>query len=362
MIIVIFCSIICLWFTYLDVCGSKRNGMLWGFIIITLLGCIHYDYGNDYMSYYSVSQQVASLPFNFQQIMDGDVYREPGWALICYLFKPIGGFFVMVSVLNIIQNYCVYTFIKDSVAKQWWTLSVFNYLFITSFYLMNFSMMRQGFVVCVFLGLWTLIKKKKWIIPLIVLIACSFVHSSSKILIPFAFIGFLPSFKGKVYCIFYSSLLLFLWIGSTYVSSLMNYVMTMDDMAEYERYSSDTTSFNVGLGIIIQLLPLFVALWYYIKDEHKNDTQLQLVSIACLSFAITPFTLIMPAVGRLAIYFNIYSLGAMPITYSAIRSKNVRAVLLGLFIIVTTYDYIIFFSNPVFTKSYSEFNTIFSVL
>ena len=107
---------------------------------------IHYDYGNDYMPYYNVYKQVTSYRFDLSGILAGDYFREPGWVLLCWFFKPIGGFFMMVAVLNLIENMLVYRTIKIYVEKKWWPLSVFIYLFSTSLYLLNFSMMRQKFI------------------------------------------------------------------------------------------------------------------------------------------------------------------------------------------------------------------------
>lgn len=112
------------------------------------------------MSYYDIYKHVTAYQFDLSGIAAGDYFIEPGWVLLCWLFKHIGGFFKMVAVLNLIQNMLVYRTIKNYVEKKWWPLTVFIYLFSTSFYLLNFSMMRQGFVVCVFLGLWQLIKEK----------------------------------------------------------------------------------------------------------------------------------------------------------------------------------------------------------
>lgn len=65
--------------------------MKWGFILITILGAIHYDYGSDYMSYYNTYREIVNLPFDLKAIMAGDYYRDTGWALLAFFFKPFGG-------------------------------------------------------------------------------------------------------------------------------------------------------------------------------------------------------------------------------------------------------------------------------
>ena len=289
------------------------------------------------------------------------VRRQP--ALLCYAFIPIGGFFTLVAALNIIQNVIIYRFIRTEIRKEWWPIATFIYLFDTSFYLMNFSMMRQGFVICVFLGLWALIKDRRWLISLIVLFMCSLVHGSSKVLIPFAFIGFLPNFSGKKFALFFIFLLLLLWTNISFLEGFFNKLFALEDFEEYVRYQEeDAGDYNLGLGLVIQLIPLFVSLFYLFTNPDDKFQNKLLVLIALLSFVVTPFTRIVPGVGRVSLYFSIYSFAAIPIVYSSIKNINIRRILLMLYIVVESYDYWIFFSNPVFVKSYSTFHTIFNVL
>ena len=112
MFVVIICSLIAILFTFLESRGTFPNGMKLGFVLVTILGVIHYDFGNDYMSYYSVYESIKDVPFDFELIMSGDLYREPGWVFLNYLFKPVGGFFMLVAVLSIIQNVIIYNFIN----------------------------------------------------------------------------------------------------------------------------------------------------------------------------------------------------------------------------------------------------------
>ena len=228
MYIVIFCSLVALLLTYLESINQLKRGMAWSFIIVTILGMIHYDYGNDYMSYYDVYKQVTSYTFDLSGILAKEYFREPGWVLLCWFFKYLGGFFMMVAVLNIVQNMLVYRVIKNYVESKWWPLSVFIYLFSTSLYLMNFSMMRQGFVICVFLALWPLIKEKKWYLVAPILWFCSTVHTSALILIPFAFAGLVPIGKGKVWASVYVVGYLILWFSGSTLNNLFMSFMSIE--------------------------------------------------------------------------------------------------------------------------------------
>lgn len=362
MITVISCSVIALFLTYLESRGQMRNGMKLGFMLLTILGAIHYDYGNDYMPYYELANQVTNQSFNLSEILSKDVFRDPGWVLLCLLFKPIGGFFMMVAVLNVIQNIIVYKFIKENVAQKWWTFAVFVYLFATSFYLMSFSMMRQMFVMIVFLGMWKYIIQRKWWIPLVVLYLCSFIHGSAKVLIPFAFWGFVPMKNAKYVGIGYGVLLVVLWFFKNTLNDLFLFTMTLNDgFSEYaDTYGNDDTGLKLGLGFIINMIPFVLSLIFLMSKKNNYPSQAKsLVALCAISFLITPFGQIIRLISRIGVYFGIFSIAALPYIYDNIKNKTCRSVLLSLYILITLYDYYLFFTDSVYSEEYSTFHTIF---
>lgn len=363
MFVVVLFSLMALLLTFLESKGLLKHGMKLGFLLVTILGAIHYDYGNDYMPYYGIYKDVVSYSFDFRGILEGDYYHEPGWALLCWLFKPIGGFFMLVAVLNIVQNVFVYNFIKNNVECSWWPMSVFIYLFNTGFFLMSFSMMRQFFVIAVFLGIWSLIKKRKWWIVMIVLYLCSYVHSSSVFLLPFAFWGFVPVNKGKIITFCYVSILLALWFFHNVLNGLFIYVLSFDDVfSDYaDTYEKDGNNvFSVGIGFFINMIPFVLSVLYVLSKGQSSAPLRQLVALNAIAFLVTPFAQIIQLMGRLGAYFNIYSLGAMPLVYANVRRVYMRNCLLLLYVLIMLYDYFMFFQSEIWAKKYATFHTIFS--
>ena len=361
MYIVIFTSLIALLLSYMESIGRLRNGMLYGFIIITLLSAIHYNYGNDYMSYYQLYLDIVSLPFNLTDIMNGVIYREPGWAILNYVFSYIGGFFMLVAVLSVLQNVFIYKFIKREVEKKWWWLSVFVYLFVTYFYLMSFTMMRQWFVACVFLGLWSLIKEKKWMSPLIIIIICSYVHSSAKILLPFAFYGFLPMRNSKMIVWTFVGVILALWIGGSWINNLFDQTIAVTELDNYVRVYGDAEikSTGRGLGFMLTMIPLLVGLYYLLNADESTERKKALVLLSLIGFAINPMNDYFPMIGRLEVYFSIFQIVSVPLIYGFLKI-NFQKALLFLYVIVISYDYINFFS--LWKRGFETFHTIFEVI
>lgn len=363
MYIVITAGLLAILLSYLESKGSIKNGMRAGFVLLTILAVIHYDYGNDYMGYYALYNSIVRLPFNFKEIMLGSYYHEPGWALICYLFSHIGGFFVMVGVLNVFQNIVFYRFIKNNVSIEWRPMAVFVYVCSTSLYLMNFSMMRQGFAAAVFLSLWPLIKQRKFFPVVVILYLTSLVHSSAQFLIPLAFWNYIPFNKGKWIAGILGIVFLIIWTSSDTISNILDKLMTIEAFEGYvDTYGEASSGARLGLGFILHTIPFFVALYYLSTNNNAIEDSNALCTMGIIGILLVPFGLIIPMLGRFSTYFSVYSIAAIPICYSGIKREVPKYILIGLFVLITFYDYIIFFNNPTWVDHFRTFHTIFSVI
>ena len=361
--VVITISIIALMLTIAESARVLKKGMAIGFGLVALLGAIHYDYGNDYMNYLQFYEHFITLPFNIDRILSGEYFKEPGWFLINYAFKYLGGFFMMVAVLNIIQNFLIYKFIKKQVNPNWWPFAVFTYLFTTSYYLLSFSMMRQMLVIVIFLSLWPLISKKKWLITSLILLVCSTIHSSALVLIPFSFWGFLPVKNGKIIGIIYAGFLITLWLCGEVMNSIF---MSLSDFKSFENYVTNYGdsgfTMKLGIGFLIQLIPFVLSVYFFLRRNFDySDNQKRLVALAAIHAIITPFGQIIPIVSRIGFYFGAYRIGSFPLIYKNISDKIFRNGLIALNVLITLYDYFTFFTLETWIDKYSTFHTIFSV-
>ncbi len=368
MYIVIFCSILAILFTYLETLGRFKNGMLWGFIFVTLLQAIHYDYGNDYLGYYATYLNVIQFDLNWLDIINEAIYREPGWALLNYAFKPFGdyGFFVLVAVISVFEGIVYYKMIRRYVNKEYWAFAVLIYLFSTSFYLMNFSMLRQGFVVTVFLALWPLIERRKVFIPLFIVYLLSFIHSSGIFLLPFVFWGYIPMNRntGKLWVFIFMVLLLGLYISKDFLNNILSLVIsTSEDFSEKADYYGSTKYLGTrGLGFVIGLIPLVISL-LYVSNKLYAKSDKQIVLLSCLGFIIAPFAELIPLITRVGTYFSVFTILTVPIVYGAIENKTLRFFCTFLYLFVFIYAYITFFKSPVWIDKFGgDFKTIFSVI
>jgi len=368
MIVVVSVSLLAILLTYLDSCGKVSNGMFLGFLFITIIGCIHYNYGNDYMGYLDMYYEITRIPLRFDYLVE-DVYgRDPGWVVINHIFKPFGGFFTMVAVLNIFQNIIYYKFIKDNVAKKYWAFAILIYLMSGSLYIVNFSMMRQGLTISLFIFSWSFMKKKKILPALLILIIASTIHHSAKMIIPFALFPIIP-IKNRVLSITYVILIIVLFVSSKLLSDIFYTLSTVEELQgnqsmDYYSKADDADDLSsIGIGFFINLLPLLAAIWvlnqkkYFLMDEsHK-----MLIAISLVSYVIMPFGQVISIIGRFGMYFDAFKIAAIPFVYSLLPRKW-NQILSSIYIFMLIYGYYSFFVSPVWMKNYSTFHTIFSLL
>lgn len=367
MLVVTICIFIALLLTILDSKKIIGWGMKVGFILTGILLAIHYDYGSDYMMYYHDFQRIIYNHYSINAIITHNVIRnnEYGWGIINYIFTFLGkdGFFIMVAVLTSIQTWIYYQAIKKYVARSWWWFAVLTYLLNPSFYLMEFSMMRQAFVMSIFLLLFEWIYKKKVIQTLAVIYILSTIHSSAAILYPVAFLGYLP----KKTCSFYATIIVVLFIfcfaSRSILESIFNNFLQIATFSDYaDTYGRDKADMTFGIGFIVLLIPFFVSLYYLYTNISITRKHILFVFLSCVGYIIIPFGLIIPLVGRVGFYFTLFSIISFPIVYRSIREKTLRNSLVALQCIISIYNYFIFFESPIWIRSYSDFNTIFNVL
>ena len=371
MIVVVIISVIALLLTWLEVKGGIKWGMGLAFVLLTIIEAIHYDFGNDYMSYLQTYDEITRYPFSLTAILHGDTLKEPGWEMLNYFFVYFGGFFGLVAFISIVQNIIYFRFIRQYVARSWWVMAVFIYLFNSSFYLLNMSMLRQGLAISLFVLALPYILNRKFIPAIIIILVAGLFHASARILIPFAFLGLL-SVEGrtiKIIAISFVVLLISLFISQDLLQEIFMRVLDTgnmlesNDFANYtETYSQTGDTLTFGLGYIINLIPFIVTICYLLKNNESFVWQRRVACLALIATIIIPFAQIIPLISRISLYFSVFTIGSIPIVYKWIPKKTIQYTIVAIFIFMTLYDYYGFFHGSVYEKYYSTYHTIFSTM
>lgn len=367
MFVVTLTNILALFLTILDSSKILKNGMKYGFIIVTVIAAIRYDYGNDYMSYMRDFDRVGMYSLSYilefqEQLQYSDaVFKDLGAVLLFRLFNPLG-FFFFAGLISSIQGCIYYQFIKENVRREYYWIAIFLYLFQFEFYLLPMSMIRQGLSIALFVWAWHFVREKKIFIPVLLSLLSISIHKSAVIFIPFLIISYIPLKNGKITSISLLICLAIMFLSSSLINSILDKMTEVEAFAIYfKSYEGDSTE-SIGLiRKILAFVPFLMAV-NYIRNEKATIINRTLVMLSTIGTLILPFTSIIALISRLCYYFNIFMIGAIPISIWIIKGKIKRYSLILLILASTAYQYYDMFFHSIFSDSFIEYHTIFSIL
>ena len=362
MFVVISTSFTAILLAFLSRYKQFKNGLGWGFVIVTFIACIHYNYGNDYENYYLLWREIRGMPF--QHLFNHGIKAESGWILLNWIMRFDGGFYCLVAILSVIQNYIYYLLIKEYVPRDWYWLAMLLYLCDTSLYLLNFSLLRQGFVVALFIGSFLLINKKKYIFSVIIILLTPFIHKSAYICLPFLLIPLLSVKWIKLYISIIIALTIVMFFFNETIATVYDAVMSIENFERYQNYEDRLESDSLGLGFLLGIIPYFYMVYYLMKQGKQltKDVQILLI-ISYLSLLVVPFKLFTQSiVSRIGIYFSVFLIASVPWMYSNIKGKYIRAGVTMIIVYLTMYSYFRFFSGDTYGEYYSKFHSIFELI
>lgn len=344
--------------------GVLKRGLELAFGIIIIVSAIRYNWGADYMNYYRGFDDIARIPnlrFLFN-LFDGPFDRhegtEIGWVLLNWVFRPFGfkGLIVFTSVFT---NIVYYSFIKQYVPRKWYWLALFTYMFDTNLFFVPLSMMRQSLAMVFFVLSFKYIAEKKLLPSVLLVLVAALFHKSALVLLPFVFIGFLPKTKGKLIAVVYLVAFVVLMITKDLTTNIVMSALSLSAFESFGDYFLKMEAADAfGLGYLSRVMTLFVPFLFYYPDANQDFKKRLTVLVACVSFLIAPFTLIMGFLGRIDYYFGIYNIVAIPLLYNWIKKRYLKIGLLVVYIAYTLYSYNQFFKIPDWV-TFTHYQTIF---
>ncbi|OWV14371.1 EpsG family protein [Fibrobacter sp. UWB5] len=363
MLVLVVASIIALIVTFYASRDEIPFGLEFAFLLITFVAAIHYNYGNDYQSYATIFDVVTRHDFSYEGLIKHTFYKESGWALLCFIFKPVG-FLWMVVFLSIVQNLIYYSFVRFYVPKEWWLLGVFIYLTSKSLYILNMSMMRQGLAIALFLLAWPFIQKKKPLgiaVATLIIFVATTIHSSALILYPFVFWGYIPMKNGRINGIILLILFVILFSSVDFLNSILIQFAEIEDLQEYFKMFENRATSKFGLGFILLTIPFVISVVFLIFNKNATTEEKQFVTIASLGSLIIPFVQIISMLARVGYYFAPFTIVSVPITYRWLPNP-LKKIFVSLFVFIMIFDYWNFFHSDIFTAAYLTFHSVFEVI
>ncbi len=365
MYFVAFISIVAVVLTYFSTFPKYRIFFKVAFILLAFIGCIHCNYGTDYDNYYDMFQILKTYTISDISLF-GDFFTEPGWAFINIVFSFFGdpiGFYILVVLLNILQNYIYYYFIKNYVSPNYRWLAVCIYVFSSTFYILNFSMMRQGLAISLILLSAILMVKNRYIFSILIWFLATLFHTSSIIFLPILLLSHIHFKHTKLLFGILWGLVVISFFASTFMNSLYTSVISMSFFEDYQGYE-DFGETSVGVGFLINLIPYIVITYITCRQNIREDTFfVPMVVLMFFALIFTPFTFKVTLIGRMLYYFSVFSIVVIPNVYGMVKNKIFRNGLIFVYLFMLFWDYLSFF-NPSYWayQDYKTFHTIFEFI
>ena len=361
MLVVTLIGLIAVFLSYYDGRGLAKNGFAWGFILITVIMSIRYDFGTDYLAYLEEFNMYSSTNINIfdYNAVSRVAKSELGWVYLMLLFRPLG-FYSFVVFLTIIENIFLYDIIKRNVSQKWLWLAVFIYVFSPTFLLTGCAMMRQWLAITIIVFSTKFIEKKQFIQFAICLVLAFFFHKSAIVGILVFFLSFIHTIKGSYYVgAILAAFLIHCFIYSDVLSIYLTAIFDSDTYKVYEHYTEERNMSSMNLlGVISTFTMPIMCLILIPKIKENEMLYLLLFLVSIVFIPLRDFSRFML---RMEIYFTVFSIVLFPIVLSKIKHVEVRT-LLALFIILTSLSgFINIWRAPAssWQASFHEYHTIF---
>lgn len=354
MIAVTIVNLLAVLFAYLTRYRQFRYGLEVSFVIIFLFLALRYNFGNDYRGYFDSFLDInryASIDLRYKS-----AGFEPGWKLLCRVFKPFG-FFAMTAVLALINSFIYYRFIKKYVPLKYYWLAVFLYVFSPGLMLIHSSAMRQSLAIVLFIFSLDYLYKKDAIRYFLCIGLASLFHTSALILLPVYLLSFLNWKITKVTGVFILSIFVSIFLYAKFISFYLNQFINIY-FEQYKGYGDlELIKLGTGLGVAFNVF-LFLLVLYYEKFQIKDNSLIFKISI--LYFMVIPFLFLIQMVGRIGMYFYPVTIAVYPLIFFKMKDIKFRAIILMTIILFTMFTFFQFFQSPIWHDYFMNYQTIFS--
>lgn len=242
---------------------TPRRMFALSFFALTAILCFRFGQGTDYFSYASIYH---SVPTNFiAAITDTTLHTEPGWKLLCSVFRALGATFpTMIFFLSLYMMVMLLAFLKNygGQRKMFLLLLCFHTLYMSYF----MSILRQAVIIATFLGLllpWLL--KGRYIRFCLVSLALSGLHSIALLLL------LLPILRGLSLKVKHCVVIVLLG----FVAGVALYVVDIAGILNRIKPHTYFETAGISLVAVLERLISFVAVTfvYYVHCQGKEPEQ-----------------------------------------------------------------------------------------
>ncbi len=250
-------------------------------------------------------------------------------------------YFGIIAAFQLFALYRIYRKYSEE-----YFLSMFLFIASTDYLSWMFNGMRQFIAVCIMFLAFPLLLKKRYLSTILIVIFASMFHGSALIMIPFIFIV-----QGKAWN---KLTVIFLFAIIIIISFVDRFTDVLDNMltdTTYKNVVTDWTQWgddgtNV-LRALVYSVPAIISLYGRNKIKAENDSVINIcTNMSIVSAGIYIISIFTSGIfiGRVPIYFSLYSYVLLPWEMKHIFSKSARVVITITMIVL----YLLFYIYSVF--------------
>ena len=333
------------------------------FVVLFAFAALRYMYGNDYRNYF----------LWFRHIHNGGESQFRTEILYNALNRWLPSFPVLVALTSLLLIWVVYRLITKHLPTQLAWIGVFIFVVNPVLFLMNLSAIRQSIAACIFIIAVNFAYRKKYVWYLLLVIAAALFHKTAVLLLPLCLIINAKPVKPWVcWAIF----------GGTLTMLLFSQPLTNFALWVAERFGDKNYIYWLGQEMQNSLRATLLTSVFFFYTLYNLPRLTGKGLVFAKLYLISPWLGVLAKeiamLTRFQIYFEIFSVVALPIIFMQVRSRgpvtvNRRNVLITygdcinkyvmppLIVIIYLLRYYSFFTNDLW-KSFFTYRTIFELL
>ena len=345
--------------------GQDKDKLItrFAFFLLFLFAALRYMYGSDYNAYL--------LKYGTIQSGQTDVFGDEMLFTLLNVISPSFQWVVVVTSFAFVI--VVYYLITRNLPRNYVWVGLLIFIINPQLFLVNLSAMRQCLAMLLFIAAIPFAHRRKPIPYILLLLVASLFHKSSLMLIPFyLFISPRPVKAGKIIAV-----LAVMFVGLYLVDmvGLAQYAATFFEDTQYMHYASNELTNSLRATLLTSVYFIFVLFNLpRLKGRLLVYGKLYLIStmLGVLAFRLSMLT-------RIQMYFDIFSVVVIPAILIELRKEGKVKVdpsrplasvwgcinhyaLPILIFVIYGLRYYSFFTNPMWSRYFSEYRTIFEVL
>lgn len=280
----------------------------------------------------------ASMPSDFSGISEyfGGLTKDKGFYLGSALIKCIIGNNVNLYfiILALIQSYFLIKIYRKYSIN--FVISFFLFIASTDYISWMFNGIRQFVAVTIVFGCFDFILSKKYFFAIIGILIASLFHGTALIFIPFVFICQGEAWNKKTVIFIFVTALIIAFIGefTNLLDNILQDTQYKNVVSDWQSWSDDGTN---PLRVLVYSVPTIISLLFY-KQIKLNENK---VINICVNMSIVSSILYILSIftsgifiGRLPIYFSLYSYILLPWELNNLfdfKSKKILYILMYIF-------------------------------